>query len=188
MSFNKEVGRKGGKLIKPSRTRSLLARTLPFPASTGLEWSIPQRTLNLDMSLMLERLKIQQEMEKIAILSDDRQSKELCALLENRQYQPILLDSFPSLKSCLHEVPCLAVILDFDTISVDNRDVRDLTMQNPGVHFLGLSSRHYHPELRESICYYIYAFLTKPVDLTEVVYWLESIKGNQTNLINQKEA
>ena len=121
-------------------------------------------------------------MEKgiIVLDADRKQCLELCTLLETRQFRPIPIDSLRYLKKSLIEGDCLSVLIDIDTISVDNRTIRDLTTQFPGVYFFCLSERPFHPELHDAICYHIYACINKPVDPDELFYWLRSIGNNET--------
>ena len=41
--------------------------------------------------------------------------------------------------------------------------------------FLCTSKDRFHPELKDAICYHIYACLNKPVDPDEMVFWIKSI-------------
>ena len=117
-------------------------------------------------------------MEKKVILvdADRKHGSRFCKLLEEGGYRATPLDSIPSLERSLQDEHPLAVIIDIDTIQVDNRCIRDLTVKYPGVYFFGLSSEALHPELREAICYHIYACMKKPVDPDELFYWLGSIE------------
>ena len=112
----------------------------------------------------------------IAVLdADQKECHRLCNLLEKNQYPTIPMHSIQYLESNLKQSNCLAVILDIDTISVDNRTIRDLTIRFPGVYFFCLSERPFHPELHDAISYHIYACLTKPVDPDELSFWIKSI-------------
>ena len=112
----------------------------------------------------------------IAVLdADQKERRRLCNLLEKNQYPTIPMHSIQYLVTNLRQLDCLAVILDIDTISVDNRTIRDLTLRFPGVYFFCLSERPFHPELHDAICYHIYACLTKPVDPDELLFWIKSI-------------
>ena len=126
--------------------------------------------------------------KKIVILDGDkRQCLELCAMLEEQNYRAVPSHSLPILEEYLQRYACLAVILDIDTVSVDNRIIRKLTMGHPGVYFLCLSEQPFHPELKDAICYHLYACLNKPVDPDELFYWLRSIYENDANPKNQPE-
>ena len=114
--------------------------------------------------------------KKIVVLNaDENECQEMCALLEKQHYPTISLHSLADLEICLEEESCIAAILDIDTIQIDNRTIRDLTIKNPSVYFFCLSEHRFHPELKDAICYHIYACITKPIDLDELFYWIGSI-------------
>lgn len=72
----------------------------------------------------------------------------------------------------------MAVIMDIDSVAVDNRSIRNLTLAYPGVSFLCTSWDRFHPELQDAICYHIYACLNKPIDPEELLYWLKCIRDD----------
>lgn len=72
-----------------------------------------------------------------------------------------------------------AVLLDLDTVVLDNRTIRVLTLEFPVTPFLCLSSERLHPELQDSIRDHIYACLTKPIDPDELSYWLKCIQDDR---------
>jgi len=114
--------------------------------------------------------------KKIVVLDNDQgQCLTLRNLLEERGYHTVPARSLSELNLFLQKKDCLVVLMDLDTAPLDNRTIRDLTQKNPAVYFLCLSSKRFHPELKESICYHIYACINKPVDLDELYYWLRSI-------------
>jgi DNA-binding NtrC family response regulator len=117
--------------------------------------------------------------KKVVVLdTDETQGRELCASLEKGPYQAYLLQSLPHLGKCIEEKACIAVFIDIDTVLIDNRTVRDLTIKYPEVHFFCISKHPYNPELKDAICYHIYACLNRPVDPDELFYWLRSIEQN----------
>jgi DNA-binding NtrC family response regulator len=119
--------------------------------------------------------------KRIAVLdADQKECRRLCNLLEKNQYPTIPMHSIQYLEGNLKHSSCLAVILDIDTVPVDNRTVRELTIKFPGVYFFCLSKHPFHPELHDAICYHIYACLNRPVDPDELFYWLRSIEENET--------
>ena len=105
---------------------------------------------------------------------------ELCNMLIAQHYRPTPVYSFQELKSYLQKNSCLVVVLNINTLSVDNRAIGDLAIKTPGVYFLGLTDQRFNPELREAICYHIFACLTIPVDPGELYYWLRSIEKNDS--------
>jgi len=114
--------------------------------------------------------------QKIVVLDNDQsQCIAMCDLLADRDYQTVPAGSLSDLNLFLQKESCLVVLIDLDTVEVDNRTIRALTVQNPGLYFLCLSSSRFHPELKESICYHIYACINKPVDPDELFYLIGSI-------------
>lgn len=130
------------------------------------------------------------EKEIVVLDADKKRCQGLCAMLEERHYRPTPVHTLPDLERTLQGSACLVVILDLNTpsLDLDNRVIRELTLKNPGVYFLGLTKHRFNPELEESICYHIYACLTKPVDPDELFYWLKSIFENEADATNQPEA
>jgi DNA-binding NtrC family response regulator len=116
----------------------------------------------------------------LVVDADQNQCRRLCTLLEKSQYSTFSIRSIQHLEANLKQSSCLAVILDIDTVPVDNRTVRELNIKFPGVYFFCLSKHPFHPELHDAICYHIYACLNRPVDPDELFYWLRSIEENET--------
>ncbi len=113
--------------------------------------------------------------EVLVLDADEKQCRELCAMLEERHYRVNPMNSLLNLERYIQGGGCRAVILDLDTVPVNNRALRELKRKTPGVYIVGLSKRQFHPELKEAIGSHIYACLGKPVDPDELVYWLRSI-------------
>ena len=127
--------------------------------------------------------------KKILVLDVNReQCRRFCELLHREHYATIAKHSLRELGKQLAEKEVLAVFIDIDTVAVDNRMIRDLTLKFPGVYFFCLSERPFHPELKDAICYHIYACLRKPVDTDELFYLLQSIGArNQADRINDNQ-
>ncbi len=117
--------------------------------------------------------------KKIVFLDTDEQhSKALCTMLEAKQYHAVPMRSLDSIRGYIQKSSCLAVILDVDNESVDNRSIRQLTVNFPEVYFFAMSQHRYNPEFKESMSYHVYACLNKPVDMDEMFYWLRCIEKN----------
>jgi DNA-binding NtrC family response regulator len=120
--------------------------------------------------------------KKILIVdSDKKQCQWLCRTLEERQYETMPVYSLADLEVFIQELDTIVVILDIDTVAVDNRTIRELTLNNPGSYFLCLSKDRFHPELKDAICYHIYACINKPIAPDELFYLLESIFKDETS-------
>jgi hypothetical protein len=101
------------------------------------------------------------EMEKKVLVldADETGSQDLVELLAGRQYPT----------SSIH------ILSDLE------EHLGKLTIKYPEVHFLCTSKDRFHPNLKDAICYHIYACLTKPVDPDEIFYLLRSIYEDDTD-------
>ena len=117
--------------------------------------------------------------KKVALLDTDQKlSKRLCTLLPDRRYKVASLHSLSEMDGYLEKSDCRAVILDLDTLAIDNRIIRDFKRRNPMVNIIAFSKRQYHPELEEALRDYISVCLAKPIDPDELFYWLRCIFKN----------
>lgn len=117
--------------------------------------------------------------EIVVLDADKKHCLELCAMLVDWNYHVTPLHSIQNLEILIQESTCQAVIVDLDTVSIDNRITRELTKKNPMVHFLSMSKKRFHPEIKEAIRNHFFACLTKPIDPDELSYWLRSICENE---------
>ena len=114
--------------------------------------------------------------KKILVMNaDEKECGELCALLNEQHYFTTPGYSLPEMTKFIQDIECIIVIIDLDTVPIDNRTIRELTIKYPGIYFLCLSSHRFHPHLKEALCYHIYACINKPVDPDELFFWLKSI-------------
>jgi len=115
-------------------------------------------------------------MKKIMVLdANENSTRELSNILESQNYPFTVTNALSSLDGSFESDEFVAVILDIDSVPVDNRTIRDLALKYPGIRFLCTSKDRFHPELKDAICYHIYACLNKPVDPDELLYWIKSI-------------
>lgn len=84
--------------------------------------------------------------------------------------------SLETIKKKLLERKYLALIIDIDSITIDNITIRQLTLDFPGIPLFCISIDKFHPELKDAICYHIYACINKPIDFEELQFWLQSIQ------------
>jgi len=114
--------------------------------------------------------------KKIVVLDASQNSRrELSDILNSKNYPFTQANALSSLEESLASDQYVAVVLDIDSVPVDNRTIRELAIKYPGVRFLCTSKDRFHPELKDAICYHIYACLNKPVDPDELLYWIKSI-------------
>ncbi len=119
----------------------------------------------------------------IVLDPNEEHSRGLCVVLEREQYRTISLGSLKDLQQCLDQNPTLALLVDLDLISMDNRTLKELRTDYQGLCIIGLSSRSFHPELKEALSHYVDACFSKPVDLDALLYYL---KGAQHNFIEKR--
>ena len=122
-------------------------------------------------------------MKKTVLVLDSEQAtgQRICDLLAEEHYPTVAVRSLADLKRRLQAESYLAVIMDIDSVPVDNRSIRNLVLEFPGTCILCTSKDRFHPDLKDAICYHIYACLNKPVDLDELFYWLRSINENDSD-------
>ena len=101
-------------------------------------------------------------------------SAALCRMIEKRRLRSNICCDLEELQDCLSEC-CLAAILDIDKVPLDNRTIRELTLAHPGTCFFCTSKERFHPDLKDAICYHLFACLHKPVDPDELDYFLKCI-------------
>lgn len=118
----------------------------------------------------------------VVIDADKEQCRQLGELLINNQYKAAPLYSLHNLEKTITQTGCLAILWDIDTVPVENRVIRDLTIKFPSVYFFGLSRHRFHPELQDAICYHIYACIKRPIDADELFYWLRAIREDEIGI------
>jgi DNA-binding NtrC family response regulator len=114
--------------------------------------------------------------KKIVVLDAKQNScRELSIILNSKNYPYTQAHTLSVLEDFLASDQYVAVILDIDSVPLDNRTIRGLAIKFPGVRLLCTSKDRFHPELKDAICYHIYACLNKPVDPDELLFWIKSI-------------
>jgi response regulator of citrate/malate metabolism len=66
------------------------------------------------------------------------------------------------------------LLIDLDNVPVDNKILRSIRRQHTKLNIMAVSSKRYHPELRDALREDIVACLKKPLDAEELAYWLNS--------------
>jgi DNA-binding NtrC family response regulator len=112
----------------------------------------------------------------IILLDADRDSsRRLSKMLTSHDYPVTIVRSVSSLKKIIKSNQYIAVLFDIDSVPVDNRTIRALALKYPGLCFLCTSKDRFHPELKDAICYHIYACVNKPIDPDELLFWIKSV-------------
>jgi DNA-binding NtrC family response regulator len=123
-------------------------------------------------------LRSQKNPEVMVIDADQTRCQEVCVFLGQLDYRATPFNSLADLDKHLTHQQSGVVLLDLDTVPVDNHFFRDLRKRRRGICILVASSLPYHPGLAEAMSSYIYASLAKPLDMEELGYWLRSIREN----------
>ena len=110
--------------------------------------------------------------------ADRKHCRTICTMLKGYGFRTESVYSLSSLERHLMRAKRLAVVLDFDSLSIDKRIVRWISTNHPGVSFLGLSDHRFGPEFKEAVCHHLYACLKKPIDPDELIYLVRSIYGD----------
>lgn len=114
----------------------------------------------------------------MVVTSDTQYRRDLCALLRRRAYNAVPVESLEHLAEHMEGRESDIVILDLDGLPVENRFLRQLRRDSPGLQIIALSSRPFHPELEEAMSSHIYACLGRPPDPDELAYCLGSMCAN----------
>ena len=119
------------------------------------------------------------ESKLLIVNSNEIESEYLRELLTAEGYQIEVTIQLSDLQHRMATQSYFAVLLDVDSILIENKTIRDLVLANPGIPFLCTSRDRFHPELKDAICYHIFACINKPVDPDELLYWLRCIRDDQ---------
>lgn len=107
------------------------------------------------------------------------EADQIREIMAEENYANEILSSIEKLQSKLEASEGVAAFIDIDSVPVDNRCIRQLTLKHPSVYFFCMSRDKFHPKLKEAICYHIYACMRKPIDPDELIYWLHCIDSSK---------
>lgn len=111
----------------------------------------------------------------VVVSSDERHLADLCSTLEKHDFRAVISRSTERLEAVVHEESPQVVILDLDTLPVDNRLLREVRRSHPTIHLVLVSALPFHPELKEAMASHIDVCLSKPTDRDELLFWLKGI-------------
>lgn len=116
----------------------------------------------------------------ILVMNADRNEfQDISALLTRKNYTAHRVVSPDELRQRLEASFFVAVLMDLDSVGLDNRAIRELASEFPAVPFLCMSKDSFHPELEDAISRHIYACLSKPIDPEEIFYLLKCIQEDK---------
>jgi len=111
----------------------------------------------------------------VVLDADQKRCRQLCRLLESRRYRVKPMYTMASYEGGTDTGDPAAVLIDIDSVAVDNRLIRDLRIRSPGTRVLLISRGRYHPELKDAISRHVYVCLNRPLDAEELFFWLKTI-------------
>lgn len=120
------------------------------------------------------------EVEVLVINGKRDDLNRICEALHREHFQTREISSPEELDRISGSHSCLTAILDLDNMPVDNQLIKNISRRNPLLRIIGLSTRPYHPELKEAISKHMYACIQKPIDFDELLYWVKSVHENYT--------
>jgi DNA-binding NtrC family response regulator len=123
----------------------------------------------------------------LMVAGDRGLGHEVCARLQDLDYHATLISSLKDLEQELKKDSEVAVILDLDSVPVNNQFLRGLRKKYPRLDILGISQLSYHPGLEEIIGSHLLACLVKPLDVEELCFWLKSISEHLANPVREAE-
>lgn len=111
----------------------------------------------------------------VVLDADQKQCRQLCELLESQRYRVKPMYTMSSFEGGINMENTAVVLIDIDSVPVDNRLIRDLRCKFPGTRVLLISRGRFHPELRDAISRHVYVCLNRPLDSEELFFWLKTI-------------
>ena len=101
--------------------------------------------------------------------------KEIDRMLTGLPYRITHIMTVKECEAYLRDHACSVLIVDLDTVALNNRTIARLKKKHPGINIIAKSQRPFHPELEESMRRFIFACLSKPLDADELNFWLKSL-------------
>lgn len=111
--------------------------------------------------------------------ADRERCQKLCETLDFHQYRSVAKSSLKGLPELFQEGDFCALVLDLDTLALDNLFIRGLKKANPRGSIIATSSRSFHPELEEAMSSHIDVCLVRPFETEELIYWIKSLSPNE---------
>jgi DNA-binding NtrC family response regulator len=111
----------------------------------------------------------------VIVENDTKQLSELTTSLAAKGIEVLQCSSISDLERLIQENHIGVAVLDLDNGRVTNRVLREITRKCPSLKIIAVSGRSFHPELEEAMRSYLYACMSKPVDVENLMYLVESI-------------
>ena len=123
-------------------------------------------------------MPIQVEKEIVVLDSQPDTGNDVGKIMADQPFRVTYVHALLECETHVRHSRCCALILDLDTVDIDNRSIVQFKRSHPEINIIAKSSRKYHPELEESLRSYIFACLIKPLDPAELHFWLRSLASS----------
>jgi len=117
------------------------------------------------------------ESDIIVLTGDVSEGQSLRHFLGEKQFRVKLLTQVDQLqlKKPLPGLTGRVILVDLDTIPADTAFFKKIKKVYPAFDILTISSRSFHPELKDALSTHIYACLNKPIDEDELLFCITSL-------------
>lgn len=112
----------------------------------------------------------------LVVNREEEQCRALCDLIREKGHSVAGLCSPEHMQQVASAGDYRVVIIDLDLVPLSNLELRKLKRSVPDACLMAISSRSFHPELKEAMREHIDVCLNKPVDPDELLYWLQSFE------------
>jgi DNA-binding NtrC family response regulator len=117
----------------------------------------------------------------LVIEGDVEQCRALCDLIRQKGHSVAGLCSPEHMNQEASAGDYRVVIVDLDLVPLNNLQLRELKRNVPDACLMAISSRSFHPELKEAMREHIDVCLNKPVDPDELLYWLQCFEETEVS-------
>ncbi|MBI5845400.1 MAG: hypothetical protein HZB23_12115 [Deltaproteobacteria bacterium] len=112
----------------------------------------------------------------LILCADARETRNLQSLLKGLGAPSLAFSKKEKMAEAIGRTPCLAALIDLDSVPLRSRHIKQLVSPSPGLMILCVSRSRYHPELADAISTDIHACIAKPVNPEELRFWLKSLR------------
>lgn len=110
---------------------------------------------------------------------DEQNASAVCQVVLRLDFEPIYLSSLDELSKVVNKAGMAAILINIDTLSINNHFFFNLKKDNPTLLILGFSQRLWHPELAIALGSSIFACIRYPIDPDELSYCFKGLVASE---------
>jgi DNA-binding response OmpR family regulator len=116
-------------------------------------------------------------MDHLIVLADvlNNEWTDLTVMLTGHGYGILAARSQEDVMALMLKEDSRLALIDLELCGGDNRFFRSLKATMPDASIFVVSSRPFHPELKDAMAHHICACFRKPVDSEELLFWLKAV-------------